>query len=275
MVENSHKETLNRLMETSSIVNQSNSDNRSVSNVSGTVPLSSVTASQPSSLPSLLPTTGLLTGPSLSSSSSSSLTVQQNVAVGGPSTTTTTTTTNSATGYLGTNAQICCLVEEGTRCNRLAGNACFNKRIQRTIVQRKLRLAIDGAAKHIYICDHHKNIIQSMRSITKRKRKEEEEENNSNDEYSFQGNCNVAGLNCSGYGATTTTTTTTTTSNYEEEGSTGPNVDLSSLQVSALRRYKRFYRVSTKPGLNKSLLAEVNNLIFRISLQCHLIDYTN
>lgn len=139
------------------------------------------------------------------------------------------------------NAQICCLIDEGIRCTRLSGNASCSKRIQRTMMQRKLPLTIDESARHIYICDHHKNIIQSMRSISKRKRKDEEEDANSNDEYSFH-NANNANqsLNCSNY-------------DYEDAAS----VDLSSLQVNTLRRYKRYYRVSTKPGLNKSQLAEV------------------
>lgn len=108
------------------------------------------------------------------------------------------------------------------------------------MMQRKLRLAIDESARHIYICDHHKNIIQSMRSINKRKRKDEDEDINSNDEYSFHNtNAANASLNCSNY-------------DYDDS----PTVDLSSLQVNTLRRYKRYYRVSTKPGLNKSQLAE-------------------
>jgi histone deacetylase complex subunit SAP30 len=148
------------------------------------------------------------------------------------------TNTYMATG----NAQICCLIDEASRCNRLAGNASCSKRIQRTMMQRKLRLTIDESAGHIYICDHHKNIIQSMRSISKRKRKDEEEDANSNDEYSFH-NTSAANqsLNCSNY-------------DYDDAAS---SVDLSSLQVNTLRRYKRYYRVSTKPGLNKSQLAEV------------------
>ena len=36
-----------------------------------------------------------------------------------------------------------------------------------------------------------------------------------------------------------------------------PIVDLSSLQMNTLRRYKKHYRVPTKPGINKSQLADV------------------
>lgn len=37
-----------------------------------------------------------------------------------------------------------------------------------------------------------------------------------------------------------------------------PEVDLFQLQVNTLRRYKRHYKVSARPGLNKAQLADVN-----------------
>jgi len=39
--------------------------------------------------------------------------------------------------------QSCCLIEDGERCGRPAGNASFSKRIQKSISQRKLKLDID------------------------------------------------------------------------------------------------------------------------------------
>lgn len=39
--------------------------------------------------------------------------------------------------------EICCLIEDGAKCRRPAGNASFSKRIQKT-VQRKLKLSIDS-----------------------------------------------------------------------------------------------------------------------------------
>lgn len=129
-----------------------------------------------------------------------------------------------------TGSQVCCLIDEGTRCHRLSGNACCSKPIQRKMmIQRtKLRLSIDETARHIYICDHHKNIIQTMRSINKRKKKDDDDD--SIDEYSFNN------------------------MNYDLDDL--PVVDLSGLQVNTLRRYKRHFRVSTKPGINKSQLVE-------------------
>lgn len=39
--------------------------------------------------------------------------------------------------------QICCLVDEGERCTRAAGNASYSKRIQKTVTQRRLKLNLD------------------------------------------------------------------------------------------------------------------------------------
>ncbi len=98
--------------------------------------------------------------------------------------------------------QQCCLVENGLRCKEPAGNASYSKRIQKTVAQRKLKLYMDNSvsvtailvtvlhskltlwtllpqAQHIYICDYHKNVIQSLR--TKRKRKDSEEDSGETD----------------------------------------------------------------------------------------------
>ncbi|XP_042212242.1 histone deacetylase complex subunit SAP30 homolog isoform X3 [Homarus americanus] len=70
--------------------------------------------------------------------------------------------------------QVCCLVDAGERCTQSAGNAAYNKRIQKTVAQRKLRLHMDSTSSHNYICEHHKSVIQSVR--VKRKRRESEED---------------------------------------------------------------------------------------------------
>lgn len=73
-------------------------------------------------------------------------------------------------------------------------------------------------ARHIYICDFHKGRIQCAR--TKRRRRDSEDDSNETD-------------------------------------TDLPEVDLYQLQVNTLRRYKRFYKVSTRPGINKAQLSEV------------------
>ena len=135
-----------------------------------------------------------------------------------------------------TNSQMCCLSEDGIRCNRISGNASYSKRIQKTVQQKKLRLSIDSSARHVYICDHHKNMIQSVRSCVKRKRKdscEDENGNNSNDAFIYSSSLYSNDFN-----------------------GDQPSVDLSTLQMNTLRRYKRHYRVQTRPGINKSQLAD-------------------
>jgi len=119
----------------------------------------------------------------------------------------------------GSQEQICCLIDDGDRCSRPAGNASYSKRIQKTVAQRKLKLNIDHNVRHIYICDYHKGVIQSVR--TKRKRKDSDDDAGSND-----------------------------------QDTDVPEVDLFQLQVNTLRRYKRHYKVQTRPGINKAQLAD-------------------
>ena len=50
--------------------------------------------------------------------------------------------------------QQCCLVEAGRRCGRVAGNASYSKRIQKTVAQRKLKLHMDNSVSDIlYVYD--------------------------------------------------------------------------------------------------------------------------
>ncbi|KAL1459498.1 hypothetical protein WDU94_011473 [Cyamophila willieti] len=112
--------------------------------------------------------------------------------------------------------QICCLVDDGVRCARPIGNASYSKRIQQIVTQKRLKLHLDGCARHIYICEYHKCLIQSVRN--KRRRKDSEDDSNENDE--------------------------------------SPDVDLFQLQVNTLRRYKKYFKVTTRPGMNKAQLAE-------------------
>ena len=53
--------------------------------------------------------------------------------------------------------QQCCLVEAGRRCGRVAGNASYSKRIQKTVAQRKLKLHMDNSVSII-------KFIQGMRT---------------------------------------------------------------------------------------------------------------
>lgn len=43
--------------------------------------------------------------------------------------------------------QICCLIDDGSRCRNSAGNASYSKRIQKTVAQRRLKLTNDPQVK--------------------------------------------------------------------------------------------------------------------------------
>ncbi|XP_056641625.1 histone deacetylase complex subunit SAP30 homolog isoform X2 [Diorhabda carinulata] len=113
--------------------------------------------------------------------------------------------------------QICCLIDNSERCTKPAGNASYSKKIQKTAIQRRLNFGLDSNARHNYICDYHKMIIQCAR--TKRRRKDSEDDSNETD-------------------------------------TDVPEVDLFQLQVNTLRRYKRHYKVPMRQGLNKAQLAD-------------------
>jgi histone deacetylase complex subunit SAP30 len=117
--------------------------------------------------------------------------------------------------------EFCCLIDDGTKCTRLAGLASFSKRIQKGISQRKMKLSLDSFARSQFICDYHKLKIQSARSMKRHQR------------------ANVSRDSDSG------------------SDSESVEVDFYSLQVQTLRRYKKFYKVSTRPGLNKAQLADI------------------
>lgn len=121
--------------------------------------------------------------------------------------------------------QTCCLIDDMERCRNQAGYASYSKRIQKTVAQKRLKLSSDPSAQHIYICDHHKERIQSVR--TKRRRKDSEDDSNETD-----------------------------TDLHEFP-------DLYQLGVSTLRRYKRHFKVQTRQGMKRAQLADVSSLPYR------------
>ncbi|XP_067944043.1 histone deacetylase complex subunit SAP30L-like [Watersipora subatra] len=120
-----------------------------------------------------------------------------------------------------TTEQLCCLVENSKPCMFKAGNASYGKKIQRTVQQRKLKLEINEKINHTYICDRHKEMIHSLRQIKPRKRPGSDRD-----------------------------------SSPEVESKRRPDVNFLQMPVNTLRRYKRHYKLQTKPGLNKNQLSE-------------------
>jgi len=126
---------------------------------------------------------------------------------------------SSLSGSRATSGNICCLLEDGRRCQRTAGNASYSKRVQKTVFYKRLRLDVDNTAQHTYICDYHKNVIQTAR-VRMKKEKDSDDEGVPNDNDDI-------------------------------------DVDLYQLQVNTLRRYKKHFKIPTRPGLNKAQLAEI------------------
>ncbi len=50
--------------------------------------------------------------------------------------------------WMSNREQQCCLVENGIRCVKAAGNASYSKRIQKTVAQRKLKLHMDNSVRN-------------------------------------------------------------------------------------------------------------------------------
>ena len=136
---------------------------------------------------------------------------------------------------IGNQQTLCCLFDDSQRCTRVASSATFPKRIDKQLAQKRLRLTLDQRAGHLNICDHHKQMIQSLRT-GKRKRKDSDDENSNDNDFDSQS-----------------------------------EIDLASLQVNTLRRYKRHYRIQTRPGLNKGQLAEVRHCNCVIGLNIIII----
>lgn len=112
------------------------------------------------------------------------------------------------------------------------------------VAQRKLQLVVDPRAHNNYICEHHKQIIQSIRTSGKRNKRKEDEAGLDDDGsmHDFNGNNDSSNDTMHSMGLSSV-------------------CSLNALPMNALRRYKRHFRISTKPGSNKTQLAEVSSLI--------------
>ncbi|KAJ6224470.1 hypothetical protein RDWZM_003015 [Blomia tropicalis] len=150
--------------------------------------------------------------------------------------------------------QLCCLVENGIKCDRASGNASYSNRIAKQVAQRKLRLQEDSRSSHRYICEHHKQMIQSIRTIGKKKKRKDDDDDELNDLHGNDSSNDISSHPLS---------LNTNSSHKSYSSSSMYDIDLHTLQVSTLRRYKRHFRLSTKPGLNKNQLAEECTKHFR------------
>lgn len=220
-------------------------------------------------------------------------------------------TTTSAIVKPEPNKYICCLLDNGVRCDRVAGNASFSARIQKMIATKKVNLTLDPTVRHAYICDQHKSILTVAKKSTPLVRDTKSNARN----YAANNNSNTlpsqpdmnyndftlrqqalqhpVNLDLLGNQNRLTNNHTGTINNlpvrqgaqiafshypanhhnqvgFDPTGgdnvpssSGGVDVDLQQLQVNTLRRYKRHFRVQTRPGLNKLQLAESLKSHFR------------
>jgi len=127
---------------------------------------------------------------------------------------------HSPVGAGGAGSLTCCLIDNGQRCMRPTGNASYNKRIAKTVIQRRLKLVLDPSARHIYICDEHKNTIHHLRNQQKNR-----------DSPRTSEPVDKAAIHC--------------------------EINFFLLPVNLLRRYKRHFKLPTRPGTNKAQLAEI------------------
>ena len=223
------------------------------------------------------------------------------------------------------NKYVCCLLDQGVRCDRVAGNASFSARIQKIVASKKMNFILDPIVRHTYICDHHKAVITVAKKSVPTARESKaaarnlaaaaaaaaannvstnqlptQHINNYNDvtmsPATIQHPVNLDLIASQGRLANNHTgmligmpirpgtqpvvyshyssgphpsqmgrldPSIMTTSSFDgaggdslPSGSGGVEVDLQQLQVNTLRRYKRHFRVQTRPGLNKMQLAE-------------------
>lgn len=54
-----------------------------------------------------------------------------------------TTSSSNVTGGGRNQSNTCCLIDDGRRCHRIAGNASYSKRVQKTVFHKRLRLEND------------------------------------------------------------------------------------------------------------------------------------
>lgn len=198
---------------------------------------------------------------------------------------------------------MCCLLDNGVRCDRVAGNASFSARIQKIVRTKEMNFILDPDVRHTYICEHHKAIITvAKKSTVARDTKANARNytaNNNTTNITPQLNVNYnefpvrqqtlqhpVNLEMLANQNRLANNHTGVLNNmpirpgaqiayghypgqhqnqvgFDSVGgdsipssSSGVDVDLQQLQVNTLRRYKRHFRVQTRPGLNKLQLAE-------------------
>lgn len=136
----------------------------------------------------------------------------------------------------------------------MAGNASFSLKIQKIVGTKGMNITLDPTVRHTYICEHHKAVITVAKKAPTiaREPAQVRQVNNSKGVGAYAQHVNQTGGD-----------NIASASGSSSGGGGGVDVDLQQLQVNTLRRYKRHFRIQTKPGLNKMQLAEAMKGHFR------------
>ncbi|CAG0917659.1 unnamed protein product [Notodromas monacha] len=140
--------------------------------------------------------------------------------------------------------QVCCLFDKGKKCRRLAGNASYNRRIQKLVFKHNLRLHLDKASLHLYICDHHKNLIQESAKIRERGKKNEVK-TNGGDAVSLPANPEPSASNA--------------VPRPSPSSAVDPMspFDWAKVPLHILKRYRSHFKLPHQPGISKQHLAQI------------------
>ena len=108
----------------------------------------------------------------------------------------------------------CCLIDNNKSCWRVASLFSFSGYIQKLTEKKRLRLYPSSSMDHNHICEHHKNLVESIR-ISPRRHKHSEDSSETNEENAGE-------------------------------------VDLSQLKMRTLRRYRNHYKLKIPNGFTKT-----------------------
>lgn len=174
-------------------------------------------------------------------------------------------TENDSSADENENASSCCLIEENQRCRRPAGLASFSKRIQ-TKIQRKLKLSLDSSVsfpRFRFLSTTFADVccyaFRPARNSSATSTNQESKQHVTRKGSEFDTTTQIVNLIASKFEPETAKVLAflnfTLIFSFD--------VDFDKLQVQTLRRYKKFYKVSTRPGMNKAQLAEIISKHFK------------
>lgn len=151
----------------------------------------------------------------------------------------------------------CCLIDV-EKCQNLASTSHFSKRVERVVREAKLHVTVDQNALHLYICEHHKDIIKKARDSIKRRKEEakralqERHEAHMKELERIKQNRQLHKIRQKMMMKPKSSIPV----NSPITPSSPLELDLSTLSIQSLYRYKRIMAVQSNTGLTKQQLAK-------------------